>query len=262
MDPVTQNPSPSSSGPPAARKRIKNPAFDISRLSDTTSYHLLMTFCLLLVLGIVVIMAYVFYERTHKPLPTYFAIFHTATSEKETLDISQPNLAPNLTIDALLQWSNATTGKNVDVRLRALRQPNLTTDALIHWAIEAATACYNFDFYNYQQSLEAIRIYFTPTGYDSFLQALRLSGTLRDIESKRLVVSGVLTNTPVILKEGALTGGSYAWKIQLPMLVTYQSASDKRKQNIVLTLMIAHVPTLESAKGVGIASFVELRSTV
>ncbi len=59
---------------------------------------------------------------------------------------------------------------------------------------------------------------------------------------------------PVILKEGPTAAGIYAWQVQLPMLVTYQSASDTRKQNIILTMLIARRSTLESPKAIGIAS--------
>jgi len=133
--------------------------------------------------------------------------------------------------------------------------PNLTSSALLSWAAEAAAAAYNFDFYNYNKVLKNIRPYFTESGYDNFLAALNGAGTLAKIREKKLVLSSVLTAYPVIIKEGAIVENTYAWQVQFPMLLTFQSASEQQKINIVVTLTIVRVPTTESSRGIGINSF-------
>lgn len=184
------------------------------------NYRRLMIGSLFLVLTMIFLIAWILYERTHKPPVQYYA---TAN----------------------------------DGRLMALiplSQPNLTTRSLLEWAVEAGTTAYNFNFGNYQTALQGIRSYFTPKGYDNFIQALTAAGTLRDVQSKNLEVFAVPTDTPVILREGPTPDGLYAWEVQLPMLVTYQSAAQQIKQNIILTMLIARMPTLESPKGIGIAA--------
>lgn len=141
-------------------------------------------------------------------------------------------------------------------RIRAFRYPNLTNTIIMQWAMEAATAAYTFDFYNYQTALNDIRPYFTGSGYDNFLASLSAAGTLNQVIEKKLIVSAVPTGSPIILNEGFIPGNIYAWQVQFPMLLTFQSQSDKTSTKVVVTLLIAEVPTLESPKGVGIASFI------
>lgn len=184
------------------------------------NYRRLMVFCLLLIFITFGLMAWLFYERTHK-LPFQFY---------------------------------ATTNDGKLIRLTPLNQPNLTTPALLDWVIEATTTAYNFNFDNYDQALKDVHVYFTEAGYEHFISALNAAGTIEAVKAKRLVVFAVATNTPVILNEGPSPEGIYAWQIQVPMLITYQSASEVTKQNVVMTLLVARRPTLESPKGIGIAA--------
>lgn len=186
------------------------------------NFRRLMIACLIL-LGIIAgLMAYIFYQERNKPSPTYFA--------------------------------TTTDGKLI--KLVPLNQPNLQTNALLQWATEAGTAAYTFNFVNYRKSLQDVRQYFTKRGYQNFLKALTDSRNLEAVKTKKLVVSAVPTGAPVVLKEGVTSTGRYAWQVQFPMLLTYQSASDTIKQSIIVTMLITRIPTLESEKGVGIASFV------
>lgn len=193
------------------------------------NFRRLMLICLALLLIIGGLIAYVFYQQENQPRPQYFA--------------------------------TTTDGKLI--KLIPLSQPNLQTNALLQWAVEAATASYTFNFVNYRKALQDVRIYYTQTGYQNFLKALQDSRNLDAVKTKKLVVSAVVTGAPVILKEGqttaVLSGENtylYAWQVQFPMMITYQSASDLIKQNIVATMLITRVPTLEAPSGVGIASFV------
>lgn len=187
--------------------------------------RVILKICIITVLVALALFAFDFYLRAYKPLPNYYAINN----------------------------DNA-------YKMIALNQPNLTTNAVIHWATNAATSALSFNFYNYPQVLEDARRYFTPAGYKNFLAALKASGTIETIVKKQLAVYAVLTDTPIIIKEGAIDGESYAWQIQFPMLLTYESEREN-KQNIVLTLLVTRVPTSESVTGVGIASFVVQEAT-
>lgn len=186
------------------------------------NFRRLMIFCLVLLLIIIGMGSFIYYQETHKPTPKYFATTH----------------------DGKL------------IKLVPLNQPNLTTNALLQWAVEAATAAYTFNFVDYRKALQDVRGYFTNLGYQNFIKALQDSRNLEAVKSKKLVVSAVPTGAPVVLREGVTSSGLYAWQVQFPMLLTYQSASDLITQNITITMLISRVPTLESDKGIGIASFV------
>lgn len=203
----------------------ENMALDLVMLRNNfyrDNFHRV-TLALLLMIGVVGgLIGYIYYQHKTIPTPKYFAT----------------------TVDGKI------------IKLTPLDSPNLTTNALLQWATEAATAAYTFNFVNYRKALQDVRKFFTERGYRNFIAAQQASNNIQAIREKKLVVSAVPTGVPVIINEGVLQTGRYAWQVQVPMLIVYQSASDEFRQNVVLTLIIVRVPTLESEGGVGIESFV------
>ncbi len=184
------------------------------------NYRRLIYFCLLLSFGIIGLIGWIAYERTHKPAVTYFA----------------------------------TTSQGKLTKLTPMNQPNLTTAALTKWVTRAVTTSYNFNFGNYDVALRDAKIFFTEAGYQHFMNALSASKTLDTVKEKNLVVFAIAPQPAVVIKEGPTADGIYAWQVQLPLLLTYQSASDQIKQNVMLTILVARRPTIESPEGIGIAA--------
>lgn len=149
----------------------------------------------------------------------------------------------------------ATTSDGRITPLIALDQPNLSTSAVLQWANTAAVASYTYNFVNYRSELQAASEFFTPDGWSDFLNALETSTNLSAVKDKKLVVSAVATGAPVVLQQGLLDG-RYSWRVQMPILATYQSASEISRQNILLTMLIQRVSSLNSARGIGIAQFI------
>ncbi len=172
-------------------------------------------------LVIVALVAAIFYVVTHPPEPKYFAV----------------------EADGSL------------IHIKPLDQPNLASSALLQWANQAAIAAYTYNFVNYKQELMAASEYFTPEGWHSFMTAIQESNNLKAVLEKKLVVSAVATGAPVIQQQGVLKG-VYSWSVQMPMLVTYQSANEVSQQSLVVKMLITRVSTLNSVRGIGIAQFV------
>ena len=139
--------------------------------------------------------------------------------------------------------------------LFALDEPNQSDSAVLQWANQAAIAAFSYNFVNYRTELQASSGFFTAEGWDQFLKALDESNNLIAVKAKKLIVSAVATKAPVILQKGLLNG-VYAWRVQMPLLVTYQSASEFSQQNNVVTILISRVSTLNSPRGIGISQFV------
>ncbi len=150
-------------------------------------------------------------------------------------------------------FATSTDGRIVP--LIHLDQPNLSDAALLQWANTAAVAAYSYNFVNYRQAIQQASEYFTPEGQDTFLAAIKNSNNLEAVVAKKLVVSAVATGAPVILQKGILAG-QYTWKVQIPLLVTFQSASQVSQQSVTVTLLIVRMSTLSSARGIGIAQFI------
>lgn len=185
------------------------------------NYRKVVGMLLFSVLIMVVLVGGLIYIITNPPLPRYFAT---------TIDGRISPLVP-------------------------LDQPNIAPTALLQWANTAAVSAYTYNFVNYQQALQEAQNYFTPDGWAAFMEALSSSNNLTAVKAKKLVVSAVATGAPVILQQGMLSG-VYAWRIQMPMLVTYQSASQFSRQSILVTMLVTRVSTLNSPQGIGIAQFV------
>lgn len=139
--------------------------------------------------------------------------------------------------------------------LMPLNEPNQSDSAVLQWANQAAIAAYSYNFVNYRDELQASSQFFTPEGWDQFLNALQQSNNLDAVKAKKLIVSAVATRAPVILQKGVLNG-NYSWRVQMPILVTFQSASEFTQQNNVVTMLITRVSTLNSPRGIGISQFV------
>jgi len=166
----------------------------------------------------------IFFQFATKPRPSYYAL--SVDSEQKT-------------------------------SMQPLALPNVSTEALLSWASIAATSAYTLDFQNYATKLEELRDYFTVTGYKNYLAALDKEGKLDDIESQQLLVTAVVSGTPVVLSEGVVKD-SMSWKLQLPLLVTYQGASEvPARQNLVVNMLVTQVPTKYASKGIGILQFVD-----
>lgn len=136
-----------------------------------------------------------------------------------------------------------------------LNEPNQSDSAVLQWANQAAIAAFSYNFVNYRNELQASSGFFTSEGWRQFLGALQESNNLEAVKAKKLIVSAVATRAPIILQKGLLNG-RYAWRIQIPILVTYQSASEFTQQNNLVTMLVTRVPTLNAPRGIGISQFV------
>jgi len=167
---------------------------------------------------LVLILAYLF---THRPEPRYFA----------------------------------TTQSGRILRLIPLNQPMLSSEALLSWASQVAMSAYTYNFANYRQKIQTQEINFTGDAWQQFLQQLKDSGNIQAVDQRKINVNGVVSGSPVIVYQGMLKG-RYAWKVQVPLLVTFVSASDRFQKNYMVTMVIVRVSTVQNQNGVAVAQFV------
>ena len=141
------------------------------------------------------------------------------------------------------------------IKMVALSRPVMTRQVLLQWAGQAAVAAYTYDVANYQTQLnDVIKKYFTKQGGNALRQAFQNSGALNNLLSKKLVVTSVVNGAPLILKEGALLGQK-TWRVQVPLLVDYQSASAVGTDSYIVSMLITRIPTTEKPTGIGISQF-------
>ncbi len=163
----------------------------------------------------------VYWQITHRPTPKYFA----------------------------------STANGRIIPLIPLNSPNMNGKAIRSWAVEAAVAAYSYNFVNFRQVFNDNQKYFTSNGWDAFLKQLQSSGNLDAVQKRKLIVSAVPRGVPVIQNQGVLNG-RYFWRVQVPMLVTYQSQSETFHSDLLATLTIRRISTLTRSDGIGIDSFI------
>lgn len=182
-------------------------------------YHFFIIGLMVLILMLLTAVGVVLYQMSTRPLP----VFHAEQPDKETMV------------------------------LRAFEEPNLLPDTILRWSSKAATTIYTFNFANYETQLQAARPYFTSAGWRNFLNSVQ--GVVDTIVANKLVVNGIVSGPPVISNEGPLPGVGYSWRVQIPFLVTYQSANATTKENFYVVLTIVRVPTSVNPQGIGIDQF-------
>jgi len=149
----------------------------------------------------------------------------------------------------------ATTEDGRLIPMVALNEPNLSTPALMSWVAQAATEVMTFGFNDYRRRLQEASRNFTRRGWESFTKALQQSRIIEMVEVNQQVVTAAPRGAPVITKEG-LAAGRYQWIVEMPMILTYQSGTQKRSDNLKITIVIVRVPRLESPNGVGIEQWI------
>lgn len=140
--------------------------------------------------------------------------------------------------------------------MHPLNQPLLSKTALSNWVNEATVAAYTYNFVSYRKDLEHAGQYFSPGGWKRFESALVSSNNLKRVIAQKLVVSATPVDVPKILDERIIQG-RYTWKVSVPILVKYQSASRSYTQSLDILVVIQRVAAVDSMKnGVAIVNFV------
>lgn len=175
------------------------------------------------VLLVLLVVGVLLYQTLHRPLPAFYA--------KQATGEAMP--------------------------LMPFQEPNVLPDTILRFASKAATIAYTFDFVNYQAQLSAARPFFTAPGWNDFQSSI--SGLVSTIVKNQLFVSGVVIGTPVISNQGPLPDVGYTWRVQVPFLVTYQSANVTTRRTYMVIVSIVKVPTSVNPQGIGIDQFVTVQ---
>ncbi len=146
----------------------------------------------------------------------------------------------------------------VDGRIQPLipvDRPHLSANEVVTYAAEAVTRSFTYSFATYQQDFQDAQQFFTkPRGWNSFVEAIQKSGTLELVKNRRLN-STAIAQRAVIVREGVNSEGVYEWIVQMPVRVTYQSASEVTGQNMTVTITMQRLQTYEHPRAAAISRF-------
>ncbi|SOC27148.1 DotI/IcmL/TraM family protein [Thalassospira xiamenensis] len=141
------------------------------------------------------------------------------------------------------------------IELKALNRPVESITFVTNFVTDAITQAYTYSFANYRTELSAAKKNFTPSGWEGFEKALKDSGTLQAVIDNKYVATAVVTGAPVLKNQG-IVDGVYAYRFEVPILVTYQSANQRTAQNLMITATVVSQPQTIHPKALGIKSLI------
>jgi intracellular multiplication protein IcmL len=149
-------------------------------------------------------------------------------------------------------YASMTSGEIIP--LPSLSEPIVTNTYILDWASTATRAAFNLDFLNYQKQLDKASVNFTSSGWRAFSKALDDSKLLATVQDKKLMMDSVVSGQPIIRFQGVLNG-RYIWRIQMPILISYGSASEQQQKAMSIMMIVSRVPVLDTATGLQITDF-------
>jgi hypothetical protein len=132
--------------------------------------------------------------------------------------------------------------------------PNFLPETITRFASKAATVAYTFSFNNIEANLNLAKPYFTESGWEGYRASV--SGVINNVSANQLFVNSIVYGTPVISNQGELPDKGYTWRVQIPLLVVYESANSSSTQKYIVILTIVKVPTHINPRGIGVDQFV------
>jgi intracellular multiplication protein IcmL len=150
----------------------------------------------------------------------------------------------------------ATTTDGQILPLVPLDKPHQSAAEVSNFAVRAVTTSLTYDFANYRTDFNnALQFFTKPSGWNQFVDAVQESQMLDLVQSRRLNTTAVANNA-VIVREGINSRGVYEWIVQIPLRITYQSASEVTGQNFLITVNIERLQTYESPYAMAISRFI------
>lgn len=184
------------------------------------NYKRALTALVLIVIINCILAASIFYVVTNPPKPEYFA----------TTDDGR-----------MINW-------------HPLNDPVVTDDFIVQWTTNATRKAFSLDYLHWRQQLEDASKYFTSQGWKYFLQSFKQSNNLETLTNLKMVSDAVVTGAPKILQKAVLDG-VYAWKVQMPILVTYSNMGKSIPMPMTVTLIVMRVPVEQNSDRIAINNF-------
>lgn len=137
--------------------------------------------------------------------------------------------------------------------------PNMSPDGVVAWTVEGVQKALSFDFINYRAELQNAQRYFTPYGWQNYMKALQANNNYLGLVKNKWIITAQVVEQPKVITQGLLSK-AYAWKFQMPVLVTYWSPPYDNKSKftnaLIVTVIVQRQEVLQSYKGLGIVQIV------
>lgn len=139
------------------------------------------------------------------------------------------------------------------------QSPGMSTDDAANWAIEAVENTMSYDYVNYRAQIQNSQKYFNAFGWRNYMSGLTATNNLLALAQRKMVVIAKVVDRPTVKVQGILAG-AYAWKFEMPVLVTYLTPpfGDKNKFSnpLYVTVIVQRQSVISSYKGLAIVQMI------
>ena len=149
----------------------------------------------------------------------------------------------------------ATTPEGRIIKIHALTDPAVTNEFVLQKSAAWVRQLFSFDYIHYQKQLQDASDNFTANGWNDFFASLKKSNLLTLIANQKMVASATLTAAPQIIQQSVVSG-HYAWKVEMPLLVTYTNGTNTQHQMYNLTLIVMRMPVKDYPQRIAINNFI------
>lgn len=146
----------------------------------------------------------------------------------------------------------AMTAEGRRMQLIALSEPAINTNAILQWTTQAAVQIMTFGFHDLNQRFADSKKFFTDKGWASFSEAMVNSGIFASVNKQQQIITAIPSGDPTVLYEGLREDGSYAWDIQVPLLLTARAGEHQRTARSTAIITVKKVPTKDNPNGLAI----------
>lgn len=139
-----------------------------------------------------------------------------------------------------------------------LSQPSMSLEDVTAWTIEAIETTYTYNYINFRSQLQGSEKYFTQYGWQEYMRGLTASNNLLALEQRKMIFLAKVVQPPKLITQGIL-GGAYAYKFEMPVLISYLSppydnvlGKSRFDNALIVDVIVQRQKILSSYKGLAI----------
>ena len=148
----------------------------------------------------------------------------------------------------------ATTATGEIIKWQPLDEPVVEESAVTQFVTDAVMTAFSLDYLHFRAQLQRASAYFTPYGWKTFLAAFKKSNNLSTLVDLKMVSDVKITGAPQVIQK-AIVDGRYAWKVSLPVVMTYTGASRTIPMAMNLNLIVLRVSVKDNPNRIAINNF-------
>lgn len=144
-----------------------------------------------------------------------------------------------------------TDGKGTPYEIKSLSVPVMSDADVLTWTVQSIVAAYSINFHEYRDQLSRAATHFTVDGWNSFGTAFLKTGNLDEIKRARLLAFAQPERAATI-RERPVIDGRLTYRIELPLIVTYQNDNQSNIQHLLVTVLVVRDVVTSHPDGIAI----------